>query len=206
MTKSEVYNIDCMEYMATCKDKQFDLGLIDPPYGISMGGGKLGNSKKDYKQFSGNDLSIPKKEYFEELFRITKNQIIWGGNYMIKYLYPTSCFIIWDKVQSEVFTLAMCEFAWTSFNSPAKIYKKRIVGADDYRIHPTQKPVDLYKFTIKIFANPGDTIFDSHMGSQNSRIAAYDGGFDYYGCELDKDYFDSGCKRFEIYKAQLKLF
>ena len=206
MPISEVYNVDCMEYMLTCVDKQFKLAIIDPPYGIGMGGGKIGNSKKDYKQFSGSDESIPSEDYYNQLFRISENQIIWGGNYMIKYLYPTSCFIIWDKVQPEVFTMAMCEFAWTSFNSPAKIFKQRIVGADDYRIHPTQKPIQLYKWLLKNYTNKGDVIFDSHMGSQSSRIACWDGGFDFYGWELDKEYFDAGNTRFKIHCMQQKLF
>ena len=163
-----ILNCDCMEYMATCKDKQFDLAIVDPPYGINMGGGKIGNSKKDYKQFAGNDDCIPNVEYYIELFRITQNQIIWGGNYMIKYLYPTACFIIWDKVQPEDFTMAMAEFAWTSFDSPAKIFKKRIVSADDYRIHPTQKPVQLYKWLLKNYATPDMKIIDTHLGSGSS--------------------------------------
>lgn len=203
---SEVYNIDCMSYMATCKDKQFSLAIVDPPYGIGMGGGKLGNSKKDYKQFSGLDTEIPNQEYFTELFRISNNQIIWGGNYMIKYLYPTSCFIVWDKVQPEVFTLAMCELAWTSFNSPAKIYKQRIVGADEIRIAPTQKPVQLYKWLLKNYAKPGDTIFDSHAGSMSSVIACIDGGFPITACELDKDYYEAGKKRVMNHMAQLDCF
>ena len=150
--KQIITNEDNMLLMARYPDKYFDLAIVDPPYGIGMGGGKIGNSKKDYKQFAGEDNSIPKKEYFEELFRVSKNQIIWGGNYMIEFLYPTSCFLIWDKVQPQDFSMAMCEFAWTSFNSPAKICKKRIVGADEVRLHPTQKPVYLYKWILDRFA------------------------------------------------------
>ena len=123
--KIYIENCDNMELMKRYPDGYFDLAIVDPPYGIGMGGGKIGNSKKDYKQFAGEDNSIPQKEYFEELMRVSKNQIIWGANYMIEYLYPTSCFLVWDKVQPQDFTMAMAEFAWTSFNSPAKICKKK---------------------------------------------------------------------------------
>ena len=109
--KAELHNADCMELMKSYPDGYFELAIVDPPYGIGMGGGKIGNSKKDYKQFAGSDNSIPNKDYFIELMRISKNQIIWGANYMIEYLYPTSCFIVWDKVQPENFTMAMAEFA-----------------------------------------------------------------------------------------------
>ena len=200
------YNIDCMDGMKQFPDKYFDLAIVDPPYGIGMGGGQIGNSKTDYKQFAGNDDKIPDKEYFIELFRISKNQIIWGGNYMIQFLTPSSCWICWDKIQPEKFTMAMCEFAWTSFDSPAKIYKKRIVGADDYRIHPTQKPVALYEWLLNNYAKKGDKILDTHVGSASSLIACYNLGFDYVGFELDKDYYRLASKRLEDVKAQVSIF
>lgn len=162
--KAELHNCDCMELMRQYPDKYFDLAIVDPPYGIGMGGGKVGNSKTDYKQFAGDDEKIPDKDYFLELMRVSKNQIIWGANYMIQHLYPTSCFIVWDKVQPENFTMAMAEFAWTSFTSPAKIYQKRIVGADIERIHPTQKPVKLYEWLLTNYAKQGDKILDTHLG------------------------------------------
>ena len=143
------YNMDCMEGMRQFPDKYFELAIVDPPYGIGMAGGKIGNSKTDYKNFAGNDETIPDSTYFKELFRISKNQIIWGGNYMTEHLPPSSSWIVWDKVQPEKFSMAMCELAWTSFKTPAKIFKKRIVGADDFRIHPTQKPVALYICLLK---------------------------------------------------------
>ena len=201
-----LYNADCMEVMKTFKDKQFDLAIVDPPYGIGMSGGLLGNSKINYKNFSGNDENIPNKLYFDELFRISQNQIIWGGNYMIKHLFPTSCFIVWDKVQPEKFSMAMCELAWSSFNSPAKIFKKRIVGADkDGRIHPTQKPVQLYEWILKNYAKEGDRILDTHFGSLSIGIACEKLGFELTAIELDKDYYQMAKKRLLDYKNQLTI-
>jgi site-specific DNA-methyltransferase (adenine-specific) len=199
------YNCDCMELLKETPDKYYELAICDPPYGIGMGGGLIGNSKQDYKQFAGEDNSIPQQEYWNELFRVSKNQIVWGGNYMIKYLHPTSCFIIWDKVQPEQFTMAMAELAWTSFNSPAKIYKQRIVGADDIRIHPTQKPVALYKWLLKNYAKEGDKILDTHLGSGSIGIACHYMGFNLTGCELDKEYFDSAMERIKNQTTQQTL-
>ena len=206
MKLNQFYNIDCMEYMKTVPDKFFELAIVDPPYGIGMSGGKIGNSRVDYKNFHGDDNNIPNEIYFNELFRVSKNQIIWGGNYMIEFLYPTSCFIVWDKVQPEKFTMAMCEFAWTSFKKPAKIYKKRIICADVVRIHPTQKPVALYRWLLQNYAKKDDKIFDSHVGSGSSIIACIEEGFEYVGCEIDKDYYDNATERINIYKSQGKLF
>jgi site-specific DNA-methyltransferase (adenine-specific) len=204
MPISEVFNIDCMEFMATCKDKQFDLAIVDPPYGLGESVVNSGGRFKRYENKNGNwDTNIPSKEYFKELFRISSNQIIWGGNYFA--LPANKCFLIWDKIQPEEISFAMCEYAWTSFNKVAQIFKKR-TQCQEQRFHPTQKPIELYKWLLKNYAKEGDTILDTHLGSQSSRIAAYDMGFDFWGCELDKEYFDAGCKRFENFKAQLKLF
>lgn len=204
--KISIYNCDCMELLKQTPDNYYSLALVAPPYGIGMGGGKIGNSKKDYKQFAGEDNSIPDKEYFEELFRVSKNQIIWGANYMIEYLYPTSCFIVWDKVQPQDFTMAMAEFAWTSFNSPSKICKKRIVGADDVRLHPTQKPVYLYKWILDLYGKDNPKILDTHLGSGSIAIACHDYGFDLTACELDVDYYNSAIKRINQHISQTKLF
>lgn len=203
---STIYNCDCMELMKQYPDKHFDLAIVDPPYGIGMGGGKIGNSKTDYKQFAGNDQNIPNGEYFKEIMRVSSNQIIWGANYMIEHLYPTSCFIIWDKVQPENFTMAMAEFAWTSFKSPAKIYQKRIVGADIERIHPTQKPVALYEWLLTNYAKTGDKILDTHLGSGSHAIACNNLGFELTACELDKDYYEASIKRIKQASAQERLF
>lgn len=204
--KIEITNEDNMELMARYPDNYFDLAIVDPPYGIGMGGGKVGNSKKDYKQFAGEDSSIPNKHYFNELFRVSKNQIVWGGNYMIEHLYPTSCFLVWDKVQPEDFTMAMAEFAWTSMHSPAKIYKKRIVGADEIRLHPTQKPVKLYEWQLMKYAKEGDKILDTHLGSGSIAIACHNLGFELTACELDKDYYEASIKRIKNHIAQQRLF
>ncbi len=204
--KIQITNEDNMELMARYPDNYFSLSIVDPPYGIGMGGGKIGNSKKDYKQFAGEDNSIPQKEYFNELIRVSKNQIIWGANYMTEYLYPTSCFLVWDKVQPQNFTMAMAELAWTSFNSPAKICKKRIVGADEVRLHPTQKPIYLYKWILDLYAKEGDKILDTHLGSGSIAIACHDYGFELTACELDKEYYDKAIKRISNHVSQQKLF
>ena len=139
----------------------------------------------------------PPQEYFDELMRISKNQIIWGGNYF--YLPPTRCFLVWRKLSiSESFTMAMAEYAWTSFNGNAKVFECAPQGKKtDMRFHPTQKPLELYAWIYRMFAKAGDKVFDSMMGSQSSRIAAYHAGLDFYGCEIDKHYFTEGNKRFE---------
>jgi site-specific DNA-methyltransferase (adenine-specific) len=216
MVISEVYNIDNMAYMATCKDKQFDLAIVDPEYGIGFSSYERGSSGIKVKErYTKNgkktwDSKTPPPIYFSELFRISKNQIICGGNYF--NLPPTQCFVFWYK-RNPVPNFADGEYIWTSFKRPALCFDYQYYGniegdtnRKDITIVPTQKPVQLYKWLLKNYAKPGDKIFDSHMGSQSSRIACYEGGFDYWGCELDKEYFDAGCKRFEIYKQQLKLF
>jgi site-specific DNA-methyltransferase (adenine-specific) len=199
-------NEDNMLMMARYPDKYFDLAIIDPPYGINMAMGHKGSEKRGdknkYKSFEGNDNETPKQEYWNELFRVSKNQIVWGGNYMTNYLKPTSCFIIWDKVQPEAFSMAMCEFAWTSFKSPAKIYKKRVVGADNVRIHPTQKPIRLYEWILTNYAKEGDKIVDTHRGSASLDIACHNLGFDLVTCELDTDYFNDGNKRLKQHQNQ----
>jgi site-specific DNA-methyltransferase (adenine-specific) len=207
------YNADNMAIMKQYPDKYFDLAIVDPPYGIKMSGGKVGNSKKDYKHFAGGDSCIPNAEYFAELKRISKEQIIWGGNYMFEHLEPTSCFLIWDKIQPEDFTMAMCEFAWTSMNTPAKIYKKRIVNADkDGRIHPTQKPVDLYDWILTKYSKDGFKIIDTHLGSGSIAIAIDKANtldkknLTFVGIELDPDYYRAAVERFKNHKRQCVLF
>jgi site-specific DNA-methyltransferase (adenine-specific) len=204
---SEVYNIDCMEYMKQFQDKYFDLAIVDPPYGININisiGRRKGDKKSNYHKFAGGDTSIPTKEYFEELFRVSKNQIIWGANYMTEFLNPSPCWLLWDKGFSEDVTFAQFEMAWTSFISSAKKFDKHPSQLN--RIHPTQKPIALYRWILQKYANQGDKILDTHLGSGSSRIAADMECFDFYGCELDKEYFEASCKRFDEYKSQLKLF
>lgn len=203
----ELLNVDCMEYMAALPDNAFALAIVDPPYGIGMSGGKVGNSKVDYKNFAGDDLSAPDSEYFAQLKRVSINQIIWGANHFIdKIPNGSPCWIVWDKDQPENFTMAMCELAYTTFDTPAKIYKQRVVCADIERIHPTQKPVKLYEWLLANYAKEGDRILDTHLGSGSSAIAAHYGGFNFVGCELDEDYYKAAQERFERGTAQVAMF
>jgi site-specific DNA-methyltransferase (adenine-specific) len=203
--KSEVFNIDCMEGMKQYPDKYFDLAIVDPPYGIGAenhaGPENHGWTKWESKNW---DAKTPDSPYFLELKRVSKNQIIWGGNYFD--LGPTKCYLIWDKGQRD-FSLADAELAWTSFEKSVRVFDfARALANQENKIHPTQKPVALYKWLLKNYAKPGDKILDTHLGSQSSRIAAYDMGFAFTGFEIDKDYFEAGNKRFENFKKQLKLF
>jgi len=224
MPHSEVHNIDCLEFMKTLPDKFFDLAIVDPPYGIGEDGSKnksrglgigsikkkaLGRSK-DYKPYSGGDKTPPPPEYFTELYRVSKNQIIWGANHFLAKTSP--CWIVWDKENGSN-DFADCELAFTSFNTAVRKFTFKWHGMiqgdmknKEVRLHPNQKPVALYKWLLQNYAKQGDKIFDSHMGSQSSRIAAYHMGFDYWGCELDKDYFNDGNKRFEREKMKQELF
>jgi len=202
-----ITNEDNMQLMARYEDNHFDLAIVDPPYGIGMGGGKFGNSKTDFKQFAGSDECIPDVDYFKEMMRVSKNYIVWGGNYMTEFLPPKSCFIVWDKVQPEQFTMAMAELAITSFNSPAKIFKQRIVGANkNGKIHPTQKPIKLYEWILMNYAKEGDKILDTHLGSGSIAIACHNLGYDLTACELDKDYYDAAMKRIQQHKQQTRMF
>jgi site-specific DNA-methyltransferase (adenine-specific) len=201
--ESIVYNADCMDIMKEYPNKYFDLAVVDPPYGIGgkFKGGKTG--KMNFNEIVNKDWDkVPSDEYFSELQRVSKNQIIWGGNYF--NLPPTRCFIVWDKIISEDFSLAMAELAWTSFDKLAKIYKLQV--PKNGKIHPTQKPVKLYDWIFKNYAKPTDKILDTHLGSGSSRIAAYKSGLSFVGIELDKDYFDAQEKRFNTFKSQLRLF
>lgn len=200
MSISIAHNRDCMEAMKEFPDKFFDLAIVDPPYGIGINSsgrlGKYGGKGKDW------DNKTPTDSYFIELFRISKNQIIWGGNYF--KLPPTRCFLIWDKRQPEGVSFASCELAWTSFDSSAKTFYQH--PKSEQRIHPTQKPVDLYMWLLQKYANPGDKILDTHLGSGSSRIAAHDMGFDFWGYELDADYFQAQEKRFKEHAMKGSLF
>jgi site-specific DNA-methyltransferase (adenine-specific) len=212
---STVYLMDCMEFMAGCRDKQFELAIVDPPYGIGFSDYERGSSGIKVKERYTNkgkkkwDESIPNEKYFAELFRISQNQIIWGGNYFPS-IWKNGCkgFIFWYKHQ-PVDNFAKGEFAWTSFDRPAQCFDYMYYGninRDKAVISPTQKPIALYKWLLHNYAKAGDTILDTHLGSQSSRIAAYEMGFNFVGCELDADYFDQGNKRFENHVKQLKLF
>jgi site-specific DNA-methyltransferase (adenine-specific) len=202
--KSEVFNRDCLEAMREMPDKAFDLAIVDPPYGIGVGQMNMGSRQTvlpDATKIWDNE--IPTADYFTELMRISRNQIIWGGNYFP--LPPSRGFAIWDKGASMYGrSFAECEFAWTSFDVSARISK--INPNQPERFHPTQKPVALYKWLLTNYAKPGQSILDTHLGSGSSRIAAYDLGFDFTGYELDKDYFEAQEARFANHIAQPKLF
>jgi site-specific DNA-methyltransferase (adenine-specific) len=205
-----------MEGMARYPDKYFDLAIVDPPYGIGYSD-VVGKKKKEHgwkeRKSSQWDLHTPSFEYFIELFRVSKNQIIWGGNYFD--LKPTRCFLIWDKVQR--INQADCELAWTSFSSSARIFqyargnesgfapKLKEIEKAFANIHPTQKPIALYKWLLHNYAKQDDKILDTHLGSGSSRIAAYEMGFDFTAFELDKEYFQAQEKRYKAHIAQLKM-
>lgn len=215
---TEVFNEDCMIGMARYHDKYFDLAIVDPEYGIGEGKRDSYHPKASTRYKPKNwDLKVPDQSYFIELFRLSKNQIIWGGNYF--QLPVCKKPIVWDKQQPEGIDQAMFEYAWQSQdNQQARIFRrspsadKNCVSNGDsrlrqtkMRIHPTQKPVALYKWLLKNYAKPGDKILDTHLGSGSSRIAADQMGFDFTGFELDKDYFDASVKRFNQYKSQLEF-
>lgn len=220
MPNIELLNIDCIEYMKNVPDKHFELAIVDPPYGIGydknahkVGGTRHGvacASKKQYKE-SNWDSSIPSKEYFQELFRISKNQIIWGGNYFTNYLLPTKSWVFWYKHTNGAFSDG--ELAWTSFDIPLRVFDFMWNGMlqgdmkhKEERFHPTQKPVALYKWLLTKYAKQGDKILDTHGGSMSIAIACHDYGFDLTLCELDKDYYDAGVKRYKNHIKQQKLF
>ena len=207
----EFWNMDNMEYMKNVPDKYFDLACIDAPYGININvsiGRRKGDKKSKYHKFAGNDSSIPKKEFFEQLFRISKNQIIWGGNYMTEFLKPSPCWILWDKGFSENVTFAQFEMAWTSFNSSTKKYDFNAAANND-RIHPTEKPKELYSWILQRYAKQGNKILDTHLGSGSIALAIDKANkldnmqLSFVGIELDSEYFESAVNRFKMnYKQQ----
>ena len=194
-----------MALMARYPDKHFDLACIDPPYGININEsiGRYKGQKHSGHKKALWDNEIPPPEYFTELQRVSKNQIIWGGNYF--ELPPCKCFLIWDKLFSDQLSFSMYEFAWSSFNTTAKGFKYNPAN-DRPKLHPTQKPVKLYDWIFNNYAKPNDLILDTHLGSGSSRIAAYKNKLNFVGCELDKDYFEAQEKRFQTFKSQLTIF
>jgi site-specific DNA-methyltransferase (adenine-specific) len=177
--------------MKSLPDKYFDLCIADPPYGINIQ--KSGRLRKYNKQWIDNE--IPKIQVFDEMFRCSKDVIIWGGNYFLDYLGNTKCFLIYDKKQPQGVSFASCEFAWTSFDSVAKTFYYSPMQIKD-RIHSCQKPIELYSWILDNYTSEGDKIFDPFLGSGSSRIAAYKKGFDFYACELDRDYYEAQEDRF----------
>jgi len=202
---SEVTNEDCMEGMARYPDKYFDLAIVDPPYGIQINA-NMGLKKGKKKKHSNVkwDSEVPNDLYWINLFRVSKNQIVWGGNYYPQ-IWINGCkhFIFWDKQTPNGMSFSDGELAWTSFNQSNKKYTLRNITGD--KIHPTQKPVALYKWLLQNYAKQGDKILDTHLGSGSSRIAAYEMGFDFTAFELDKEYFEAQEKRYNNHISQLKL-
>ena len=192
-------NEDNMELMKRYPDNYFELAIVDPPYGIGISSNPVRqqHTKKEW------DNNIPNKKYFNELFRVSKEQIIWGGNYFD--LQPTQGFFIWDKKQPHDFSLAMCEMAWSSFQKPAKIWTLSVLK-ERGKIHPTQKPVKLYEWLLMNNAKEGDKILDTHLGSGSIALACHNLGFDLTGCELDTEYYEAACKRLKRHQQQLTMF
>jgi site-specific DNA-methyltransferase (adenine-specific) len=234
--KATLYQMDCMEFMRSLADNSFDLAIVDPPYGINApsmtmgqnlsrkdgsnhkestavklrkgrlnsGGGKLKNRLLNTADIAW-DSSIPPKEYFDELQRVSKNQIIWGGNYFD--LPPTRCVICWDKCQPWE-NFSQWEMAWTSFDKPAALFSYSNTGGanKDKKIHPTQKPTELYKWLLNKFAPAGSKILDTHLGSASSVVAALDMGFEIHGTEINENYFIELVKRVDYESQQVRLF
>jgi len=204
---SIVFNEDCVQGLKRFADNYFDLAIVDPPYGIGMDGGNVGY--KGFNNFEKKDWDkeIPNAEYFTELFRVSKNQVIFGGNYF--GLPPTRCYLVWDK--GEGFynrTYAECELAWTSFDANTCKIKYDPLAKGDYKgkIHPCQKPVTVYDWILQKYAKPNNLILDTHLGSGSSRIAANKGGFNFIGFEMDKEYYEKQENRFKNFTAQQRLF
>lgn len=195
----KLWNCDNMELMGRYEDKHFDLAIVDPPYGIGISGNPV-RQAHDVKEW---DSSIPTPEYFEALERCAKERIIWGGNYF--GLPPSQGFIIWDKHQPENFSLAMCEYAWSSIQSPAKIFRLSVLS-ENGKIHPTQKPVALYGWLLRKYAQPDQLILDTHLGSGSIALACRTFGCRLIGCELDPDYFKAAVARIEREYRQPDMF
>ena len=206
-------NEDNMELMARYEDNYFDLAIVDPPYGLGdrlvKGGAKGGmgtmRNLADDKVTTWGD-KIPPPEYFTELQRVSKNQIIWGGNYFLDYLGKTDGFIVWDKMNGTN-PMADAELAWQNIKGTTRMFRwHHFSGEKTTKIHPTQKNIKLYEWLLMNYANEGDKILDTHLGSGSIAIACHNLGFELTGCELDKDYYEAACKRLKHHQAQLTMF
>tara|TARA_R110002020_G_scaffold144145_2_gene317036 strand:+ start:7391 stop:8029 length:639 start_codon:yes stop_codon:yes gene_type:complete len=201
-----IHNADCMEVMAQYEDSYFDLAVVDPPYGIGRDGGESGKNWKSYEK-KGWDTNTPSQEYFNELFRVSKNQIIWGANYFTQYLPSSMGWIVWDKGQK--LTMSDGELAFSSFQKALRIYvcNRCFIGDQGGLLHPTQKPVKLYNWIYANYAEEGQKILDTHLGSGSNAISAhYKKMGEFVGCELDEDYFKASCERIRKETRQLELF
>jgi len=211
----KLLNCDCMEYMKGLEDNSFELAIVDPPYGIGESGGKSSRNRFPSVEYSEKswDTGAPKAIYFEQLKRVSKNQIIWGANHFCGLFGgSSSCWIVWDKMTGGS-DFADCELAYTSFKTAVRKFQFQWSGMlqgdmknKERRIHPTQKPVKLYDWLLKNYAKEGDRILDTHLGSGSSSIAAHYGGFEFVGCELDPDYFKAATERFDKETRQESLF
>ena len=211
-SKIELHNVDCLEFMKQCEDKQFDVAIVDPPYGIdlvnmNMGAGKSKKASKiENRKWKPKDWdkNIPTKEYFDELFRVSKNQIVWGGNYF--ELPPCYGYVIWDKKIPEGLSFSDCEMAWHSFKKAARMFRYSAYLDKKSKFHPTQKPVKLYRYLLMNYAKEGDKILDTHLGSGSIAIACDDMGFDLEATEIDIEYFTAAKKRLGQHRSQQRLF
>lgn len=211
----DIRNMDCIEYMLTCKDNEFDLAIVDPPYGINLDTDHhwkwktRPNYAKKQPKYSAKewDKATPNEKYFMELFRISKNQIVWGGNYLHDFLPISGSWICWDKKMNNTI-FAQIELAWTSFTKPSKKFAchpfHKLNGGKDKQ-HPTQKPIQLYNFLLKTYAEQGQKILDTHLGSGSSAIAAHYFGCEFVGLEIDKEYFEDAMQRIKRETAQVEI-
>jgi site-specific DNA-methyltransferase (adenine-specific) len=235
MADIRITNEDCMELLKRTPDNYFDLSICDPPYGIDINvnmGRRKGDKKSSYHKFAGNDSNIPSSDYFVELFRTSKNQIVWGGNYFVEHLENSPCWIVWDKDNGDT-DFADCELAWTSFKTSVRKIKWKWAGMlqqdmknKETRIHPTQKPVKLYEWLLMNYAqrkcdhkhtedyrhlctdcrNQDVKILDTHLGSGSIALACHNLGFDLTACELDAEYYDKAMKRIQEHQQQIRMF
>ena len=212
------YNMDCLEGMKQFPDKYFDLAIVDPPYGSITGGYTKNQSSGGVARHPKYHVAVfeqekPRKKYFDELFRVSKNQVIWGGNYFTSFLPESMCWVVWDKEKPEGVNFADVELAWTSFDRSAKIFHFMWNGMlqgdmknKESKIHPTQKPVHLYKWLLNTFSSDGDIILDTHVGSASSLIACRETGHKYVGFEIDPDYYALAKERLDAAEAQTNIF
>ena len=207
MIEPGFYNMDCMDGMAQFPDKFFELAIVDPPYGIETRGHAQDRFRNGMQLDTVNDAK-PNAKYFRELFRVSKNQIIWGYNHLSDMLPKCREFVFWYKHQPVV-TFADGELAWTSFQRTARFFDHPYFGGTNTekdKIHPTQKPIALYKWLLSNYAKPGDKILDTHVGSASSLIACHQMGFESWGFELDTDYYNAATERLNRAKAQVDIF
>jgi site-specific DNA-methyltransferase (adenine-specific) len=206
-----ITNEDCMDLMARYEDSYFDLAIVDPPYGLGIDGQKENKkgkqSDRKYHKQKQWDNEIPDKKYFNELERVSKNQIIWGANYFVKHLTKgTKGWVVWFKGQTGL-TMSDCELAYSSFNCATRVVNiNRVDLLKQNTIHPTEKPIRLYQWLLENYAKENDKILDTHLGSGSIAIACHNLGYELTGCELDKDYYEAAMKRIEQHKQQQRLF